>query len=156
MTIDAYNIRLNEMRYPIIAEALKYSIDGRKKVMDNPKAIASFMANEVGLRDAAEEYFYAIAFDAKARMIGLFEIGHGTVRSALVSTREIFMRLVMVGAVAWVAVHNHPSGVANPSSEDKELTERLVQASQIMGMPMLDHIIIGDGEYKSFREESML
>ena len=156
MTVQAYNTRLDEMRYPILAETIKYNVDGRKRLVDNPRKVADFMANEVGLKDAAEEYFYAVAFDTKTRLIGLFEVGHGTVRNYLASTREIFMRLVMIGAVNWIAVHNHPSGDATPSETDKKLTETLKQASEVMGIPLLDHIIVGDGEYKSFREEGLM
>ena len=158
MTIIEYNTRLNEARLPILAEGQKYRIDGRKQYR-NPGDIARLAAETIGLKDAAEEYVYALSFNAKNRLTGLFEISHGTVNASICSPREIMQKLLMIGAVFFVLVHNHPSGDPEPSQEDNNLTIRLSESGKFLGIPLMDHIIVGNGEdggrfYYSFREEN--
>ena len=160
MKISEYNTRLNEERLPILAESRRYEIDGRKSYK-SPGLLAELAAETVGLKDAAEEYVYAFAFDVKMHLIALFEVSHGTVNASLVSPREIMMRLLMVGASTFAIAHNHPSGDTEPSAEDRILTDALKQAGKILRLPLQDHVIVGGDskggyEYLSFRERGLL
>lgn len=80
----------------------------------------------------------------------------GTVNASLVSPREIFLEALEIHAVNLVLVHNHPSGDATPSREDIQMTKRICQAGEMLGIQILDHIIIGDHCYSSMREKGIL
>ncbi|WP_430886151.1 JAB domain-containing protein [Fusibacter sp. JL216-2] len=77
----------------------------------------------------------------------------GTINSALVHPREVFSGLILSKASSLIAVHNHPSGDVSPSNEDRKISERLEASGELLGIPMLDHIIIADDKYFSFKEE---
>lgn len=83
-------------------------------------------------------------------------ISEGSLTSSIVHPREVFMPAVRDSAGAVVFVHNHPSGDPRPSEEDIAVTRRLSQAAEVIGIPILDHLIIGDGEYSSFKEAGLL
>ena len=83
-------------------------------------------------------------------------ISIGSVNASIVSSREIFMEALNAKAVYLVLLHNHPSGNASPSGADMEVTERICQASKLMDIPLLDHIIIGDNCYYSFKENNLI
>ena len=92
-----------------------------------------------------------LALNTKCRVIGLFEISHGTVNECLVSPREVLIRALLCGAAAIFLVHNHPSGDPQPSTMDTVVTKRMQQACKMIGIELLDHIIVGD-HYYSFLE----
>lgn len=104
----------------------------------------------------AEEYVYLLTLNTKGDITGVFEIAHGTVSNCLVSPREIFNRALMIGATTIILVHNHPSGYPEPSHDDILLTERVKKAGELIGIELLDHIIIGDKCFISFRKEEIL
>ena len=156
MKICEYNTRLNEERMPILMERQKYKIDGRRSFR-TPQAVAELSALTIGLKDAAEEHIYALAFNSNMQLIALFEISHGTVNASLASTREIMQKLLLVGAVSFAIVHNHPSGNTTPSEEDRAMTKAVADAGKLMHIPLMDHVIVGGDEcgnysYSSFRE----
>jgi len=93
--------------------------------------------------DMAQESFHVITVDAKNRMIGKHMIGLGTLNSTLVHPREVFRVAINDSAAAIILSHNHPSGDPTPSSEDIKVTKQLVQAGEIMGIRVVDHVIIG-------------
>ena len=90
--------------------------------------------------------------NTKNRIIGVFEISHGSVNSSIVSAREVFQKALLANAVSILLMHNHPSGDPSPSREDIEVTKRLVEAGKILNVQVLDHIIIGDS-YVSLKEK---
>lgn len=98
------------------------------------------------------ERFLAVLLDARHRIIGLEEVAVGTLTAALVHPRELFKAAILANAHALVLIHNHPSGDPDPSSEDIALTKRLVDAGEIIGIKVIDHIVIGDRCYSSFSE----
>lgn len=102
----------------------------------------------------AEEYVYIIAMSKSCEPLGVFEVSHGSVCEAYLNPREVFVRLLLVGAASFVVVHNHPSGNPSPSECDKKITERLGKCAELMGIDMLDHIIVGKTVY-SFRKNEM-
>ncbi len=79
----------------------------------------------------------------------------GTVNSSLANPREIFLSAVSYHAVGILLVHNHPSGDCTPSQADVDFTQRVKEAGELLGIPLLDHIIIGDCKYLSFREQGI-
>ena len=92
----------------------------------------------------------------KNKIISLEDISVGSLNSSIVHPREIYNLAVKKSAAAVILVHNHPSGDPTPSREDLEVTKRLVEAGKILGINVLDHIIIGEGRYLSFKEKGLL
>lgn len=152
MTIYDYNTRLDENRLPILKEGAKYNIDNRRQY-NTPSALAAVCVDAIWMDKAAEEYCYCLALDTKTKIIGLFEVAHGTINASLVSPREVMQKLLYLGAAAFAIAHNHPSGDCAPSDADCALTKRILEASKIMNIPLVDHIIIGNGSFYSFRTE---
>ena len=83
-------------------------------------------------------------------------ISKGTVNASIVSPREILIEALRYRAVGMIMVHNHPSGDPTPSRADRELTDNVAGAGEQMDIPLLDHIIIGDNRYTSFKEQKLL
>ena len=105
------------------------------------------------LRDLRHEIFIAVLLDAKHRVIRDFTVSQGSLTVSIVHPREVFNLAVRESAAAVIFVHNHPSGDSQPSSEDYALTQRLLEAGEILGIRVLDHVVIGDGQYVSFADE---
>ena len=88
--------------------------------------------------------------------MGVHEISHGDVASAIVSPRAVFMRALLNNASAIILVHSHPRGNCNPSDEDIQLTKRINDASEIISISLLDHVIVGNENFFSFKENGLL
>lgn len=108
------------------------------------------------LRDLRKEEFRCALLDTKNRFIREASISTGSLTASIVHPRETFRSAIREAAAAVIFVHNHPSGDVRPSQEDILLTRRLVQAGEVLGIQVLDHIIIGDGTHFSFRDSGML
>ncbi|MDO8092118.1 MAG: DNA repair protein RadC [Candidatus Brocadiales bacterium] len=108
------------------------------------------------LRDKKQETFRVVLLDNKNRIIKEIPVSTGSLSQSVVHPREVFNPAIRESAAAVVFVHNHPSGDPLPSSEDIELTQRLKEVSQLVGIKILDHIIIGNGCYTSFKDEGLL
>ena len=108
------------------------------------------------LRHYRKEVFLAILLDAKNRVLREVQISEGSLNASIVHPREVFVPVVRESAAAVLFVHNHPSGDPTPSREDLELTRRLSQAGQLMGVRVLDHIIIGSDRYISFADQGLM
>lgn len=104
----------------------------------------------------AEEYCYLIALNSSFKTLGIFLISKGTVNVSLIAPREVFIRALLAGAVQIILCHNHPSGDTPPSRQDAELTKRIKETGELVGIPLADHIIIGGNTYFSFKEHGML
>lgn len=107
-------------------------------------------------RDRRREYFLILLLDGKNRILREEQVSEGSLNQSIVHPREVFSPAVRESAAAIILVHNHPSGDPSPSREDREITRRLKEAGDIMGIRVLDHIIIGDGSYFSFVEMGLL
>lgn len=114
--------------------------------------IVKVMDDVFKLSERAEEYVYLLCMTSKLKPISFFEVSHGTYNASLVGIREIFIRALLCGAACIIIVHNHPSGVAEPSKEDIHVTKRVKDASDLMGITFCDHIIMGRDSYFSFTE----
>lgn len=108
------------------------------------------------LRDLKKEVFYCAMLDAKNRISKDCCVSEGTLTNSLIHPREAFKNAIRESAAAVIFVHNHPSGDPHPSREDIIVTERLVNAGEIVGIKVLDHIIIGDNRYTSMMEEGYI
>lgn len=106
------------------------------------------------LRHRNTECVFLLALDAKCRLLREKKLSEGSVRMSLISPREIFLEALDARAVNILLVHNHPSGDPTPSESDKMLTGDVREMGDKIGIPLLDHIIIGDNVYVSFKEKS--
>ena len=93
-----------------------------------------------------------MALNTKNRIIGVKQIAQGSLTSAVVHPREVYQYAVVNHAACILVAHNHPSGDPYPSTQDRELTKALEEAGNVMGIPLLDHLVIGDARYYSFKE----
>jgi DNA repair protein RadC len=105
------------------------------------------------LRDATRERFLALLLDGRHRVIREVEISRGTLTASLVHPREVFRPALRDGAAALVVVHNHPSGDPTPSAEDRQVTDRLARAGELLGVRLLDHVVVAEHGYRSLCEE---
>jgi DNA repair protein RadC len=108
------------------------------------------------LMQETKEMFITLHLDGKNRIICMDLVSLGSLNQSLVHPREIFKTACLSNAAAILCIHQHPTGDPTPSSEDIAITRRLKEAGEIMGIKLLDHIIIGDGEYLSFVERGLL
>jgi DNA repair protein RadC len=102
------------------------------------------------------EVFVVLHLSSQANVIGWSEVGRGLVNATLVHPREVFRPAIAFGAAAVIVAHNHPSGNSTPSPEDRTVTRQLVQAGQMLDIPVYDHIIIAGERYFSFGEAGLL
>lgn len=153
MKVKCYRSILGRDGYvSIVAENGNYVCDGRKQ-FSSPDVIEEFCRRELGMDGMSEEYMYCFALDTKCKLNGVFEVSHGTVKASIVSPREVFQKLLSLNAASFVLVHNHPSGDATPSKEDVAVTERMKQGGELLDIPLIDHIIVGNyGSVFSFAE----
>jgi len=107
------------------------------------------------LRDRKKEVFLALLLDSKNRLIREVCVSEGSLNASIVHPREVFSPAVRESAAAVLFIHNHPSGDPAPSREDIELTQRLREAGELMGIRVLDHIVIGNGSYVSFMDRGL-
>ena len=104
------------------------------------------------LRYAVKEQFIVILLNGKNKVIGTEVISEGSLSSSIVHPREVYASALLNHAAAIMVAHNHPSGDPKPSDEDREITSLLVRSGKVLGIPLVDHIVIGDGTYYSFQE----
>ncbi len=105
------------------------------------------------LADSPVEVFLSVLLDVKHRPLREERVSAGILDGSLIHPREVFVAAVRERAAAVILVHNHPSGDPAPSAQDREVTRRLRSAGGILGIPVIDHVILGDGSFFSFREE---
>ncbi|MCM1026160.1 MAG: DNA repair protein RadC [Roseburia sp.] len=123
------------------------------RIKNAAQAASLFMER---LRHRDTECVFLLSLDAKCRVLREKKLSEGSVRSSLISPREIFLEALDAKAVNIMLLHNHPSGDPAPSGADREITAHLKEMGGKMDIPLLDHIIIGDNQYYSFKESSWL
>lgn len=141
----------------IVKEKTKlYDVDN---VMRSPKSIVEVAQNVLNLHEKTQEHFVALALNTKNVVVGIHNIHVGSLNMSVVHPRDVFQRAILNNAASIILIHNHPSGNPEPSSEDISVTERLVEVSEVIGIPILDHIIVGEWDpdadikaYVSLRE----
>lgn len=125
-----------------------------KGVVHTPQDAAQLVVRELSLAD--KEHFMIIMLNTKHRVIAKKVISIGHLHASLVHPREMFKEAIRRSSAAVILVHNHPSGDLTPSRDDITTTERLRDVGDLLGIDVLDHIIIGDNRYLSFREQGLL
>jgi DNA repair protein RadC len=108
------------------------------------------------LRDAPCEQFHAVLLDGRHRVKRVVLVSQGTLTASLVHPREVFRPALREAAAALVVVHNHPSGDPTPSQEDRQVTERLQRAGELLGIPLLDHVVVAEQGFVSLREKGWM
>jgi DNA repair protein RadC len=108
------------------------------------------------LRDLVQEEFRVLLLNTQHAVLRELVITRGTIDGSLIHAREVFRPAIAESATSVILVHNHPSGDPEPSPDDRAITAQLAEAGRIMGIPILDHVIIGDGQYVSFVEKGFL
>ena len=122
--------------------------------MNNPKTIADYYMEQ--LRHLKQELLMCAFFDSKNNFLGDVIISKGAVNYAYISPREVFRCAFEYEAVMFILLHNHPSGDPNPSDDDVRITRRIEKGAQILQLDLVDHIIIGDNKYYSFKENQLI
>jgi DNA repair protein RadC len=127
---------------------------GEKTTIDSPASAAAALSQD--LMWQTKELFAVLLLDVKNRLLGTQIITIGTATETLAPPREIFREVIKQNATRLIIAHNHPSGNVEPSSADIDLTRQLLQGANFLAIPLLDHIILGDGNYQSLREITTL
>lgn len=138
-----------EMGRRFLAEKLK-----REVTLGSTRETREFL--QAQLRDRKNEVFCVLFLDNRHRVLVFEELFQGTLNGTAVYPREIVKRALKHNAAAVILVHNHPSGVAEPSRADELLTNRLKEALTLVDIRLLDHLIVGDGETVSFSERGLI
>lgn len=155
MNIRKYKPILGEGKVNVLVSDGSISV-GRPLKLSNVEELFGFACAYLHMNIQAEEFVYVIGMDSKLHPIGISEVGHGTVDACLVSVRSVMIRLLLMGAVRFALLHNHPSGDPFPSKEDRDLTDRLKEAGDLIGIDMIEHLVIGSDCYTSFSEMNLL
>jgi DNA repair protein RadC len=131
-----------------------HSRPSERTIIDSPTAAAAALSHE--LMWQSQERFAVVLLDVKNRLLGTQVITIGTATETLAPPREIFREAIRQGAIRVIVGHNHPSGNLEPSPEDIDLTRQLLSGAQVLGIPLLDHLILGNGDYSSLRQTTNL
>jgi DNA repair protein RadC len=124
------------------------------RVMDKPELVAELTQKMIGGKP--KEHMLMIAVSARFVPIGVVKVSIGTLSASLVHPREVFGPAILLNAAAIILAHNHPSGDTSPSAEDKEATRRMSKAGELLGIPLIDHLIVSPDNYFSFKAAQLL
>lgn len=119
-----------------------------------PDTVASYYMEKMRHRES--EQLILILLDNKNNLISDSVISVGTINSTLISVREVFVHALRANATGIILIHNHPSGDPSPSRQDQLITNKIKEVSSLVEIPLLDHIIIGDNQYTSFKQKGLL
>lgn len=122
--------------------------------INGPEGVARLLMPEV--RDLKKEIFYSIHLDNRNKLIDKEIISIGSLNASIVHPREVFRGALVRSAAAIIVSHNHPAGDVEPSKEDIEVTGRLLRAGKVLGVPLLDHVILGAGQYSSMKDLGLM
>ena len=111
---------------------------------------------EAELSELAYERFIALALSTKNHVIAVLPVSSGSLNASIVHPRELFQRAILANCASLIVAHNHPSGDPTPSPEDIALTRKLVEAGELLDVPVLDHIVLGYARFTSFKEKGLI
>lgn len=147
-----YKTKLTENKRVVLEKEVSINYPDLTSSIKSPDDVVNVGKGFMRIHEEPEEYMYMICMNTKNKVIGVFEISHGSVNASIVNPREVFQKALLANAVSIILIHNHPSGDPTPSNEDIQVTKRLIEAGKIVGVEVLDHIIIGD-RYSSLKEK---
>ena len=151
--ITAHNVFVIKFMQEIAREFLK------EQVLEKPYCRSSREVFDYlyhSMRDLKKEVFKVMFLDSQNRVVGIEDLFEGTLNASAIYPREIIQSAVKHNAVALIFVHNHPAGNPQPSDNDKQITQDLVFAGNIMQIKVLDHIVIGENRYFSFADAGLI
>ena len=128
--------------------------EARVEIIHGPEDVARFAMPH--FRHETKEHFAVLLLNTKNHILAMPVISQGSLTASVVHPREVFEAAVRHSAASMILLHNHPSGDPSPSREDIAVTERLVKAGQIMDIPVLDHVIIGNDSFASLKEKGLM
>ena len=132
----------------------RYDLD---KEISTPNSAMQVFTKILQLSKRTEEVFAMLTMDTKSNLTGVFVVSVGNLSSSLVTPREVFKRAILQNSKAIILGHNHPSGDPEPSGDDIQITERLVEAGELLGIEVLDHLIIGSKHnFASLKEREII
>jgi len=137
-----------------LARRLSHVTGSPRPVIKSPEDAARLVMEE--MRHLDREHFRALLLNTRNQVIANDKVSVGTLNSSAVHPRELFRNAIKRSAASVILIHNHPSGDATPSKEDLDITGRLCEAGKIIGIEVLDHIIIGDNKFTSFKAEGLI
>jgi DNA repair protein RadC len=143
--------RIQVVRVQVVREG---SFAAYARTLDNPAAAAELVRPL--LEGADREHFLVICLNVKNRVNAVHTVSIGSLNASMVHPREVFKAAILTNAAGVILAHNHPSGDPAPSKEDRAVTTGLVQAGKLLGIPVLDHVIIGEGRHFSFRQAGLI
>jgi len=133
----------------------KYAKEGipEKLSLSSAEAVANYLQKSIGSK--TKEHFVILYLDSRNRLI-VDDVSTGTLNASLVHPREVFKKAILANAAQCIIAHNHPSGDPEPSPQDIALTRQLVDASKIIGIDLIDHVIVTNDRFSSLRELKLL
>lgn len=123
-------------------------------VIRSPRDAADLLMEQ--MRYLKKEHFVCLFLNTKNHIIAQETLSMGSLNASIVHPREVFRAAIKCSSASVVCAHNHPSGDPTPSPEDIQITERLCEAGEIVGIDVLDHIVIGDGDFVSLKEQGLM
>jgi DNA repair protein RadC len=109
-----------------------------------------------GYAEARKEHFLALHLNTRHVVVREELVSVGSLSASIVHPREVFRCAILESAASLILVHNHPSGDPSPSDDDMQITERLAEVGDLVGIPVVDHVVLGDGAFYSFRATNLL
>ena len=137
-----------------IGKRLAASVPHSRQTIRSPQDAADLLMPEI--RDLPQERFKAIYLNSRNEVLKTRTITIGSLDSSLITPRDLFREGISSNCASVVVAHNHPSGDPSPSKEDIDVSKRLIQAGQMIGIEVLDHVIIGDGRWLSLKERGLI
>ena len=148
--------RVKAMQLQCIGELARRLGTARQQgtVLDSPQAVGNYYMNR--LKDERQEQVILVLLNNKGALIRDLVLTKGTVNQTILSPREVFIEAFRYQAVKIILIHNHPSGDPTPSKEDVAVTRQIQKAGELTAIPLLDHVIIGDGRFISLKERGYI
>lgn len=146
-----YKTRMVDQR-AVLEKEVSLNVPSLDRTLNSPEKVVRLAREFLRLHEETEEYCYMVCANNKLQLTGIFELSHGNVNSSIVGIREMYQKALLANAVNVFVLHNHPSGDPKPSREDIEITKRMKDAGDLLGVGFMDHIVIGDVNYVSLKE----
>lgn len=148
--IDEYIIVHDELKHPKLLK--KQSYNWRTDIFDTYKEMVIMMNNIFHLNILNEEYVYILSFDWEHKLKGIFELSHGNTENSIVSSHLIYCFLLLTGADNFVIMHNHTTGLSEASTDDMNITHKLLAASTFFDIELLESIIVNENTATLIKE----
>lgn len=151
--ITKYKTRLTEDKKVTLEKEVSVNRPDLSAIIRSPEDVYILAKDFIRLHEESEEYLHMACLNTKNKVTSVFELSHGNVNSSIVGIREMFQKALLANAVSIIVMHNHPSGDFSPSREDVNITKKMKEAGDLIGIEVLDHIIVGENNYCSLKEK---